>query len=71
MQAGGNLLLLAGVQPVVKDELERTGLIDIVGRENVFEAQPGLGASLDAALAAAQAWLSTRETSQDGAATKE
>jgi len=71
LQEGGNVLMLAGVQPVVKDELEQTGLLDIVGRENVFEAQPGLGASLDAALAAAQAWLSTRETSHDGAATKE
>ena len=75
LHEGGNVLLLAGVQPVVKDMLERTGLMDIVGQENVFEAQPGLGASLDTALAAAQAWLSTRqstvETSRDGTATKE
>lgn len=62
LQQGGNRLILAGVQPVVKDQLERTGLLDFIGRENVFEAQPGIGASLDAALEDAQAWLSTRQS---------
>jgi SulP family sulfate permease len=74
LQAGGNVLLLAGVQPVVKDMLERTGLIDIIGPEHVFEVQPGIGASLDTALEAAQAWLSTRhatvDTDRDAASTE-
>jgi SulP family sulfate permease len=65
LQQGGNLLLLASVKPVLKHELERTGLLDIVGREYVFEEQPGLGASLDAALDAAQAWLSARKPNSD------
>jgi SulP family sulfate permease len=65
LQAGGNLVLLARIRPHLKDQLERTGLMDIVGRKNVFEAQPGFGASLDAALEAAQAWLSMQQSTAE------
>jgi SulP family sulfate permease len=61
LQAGGNLLLLAGVSEGLVDLLEHTKVIDVIGRENVFAAQPGLGASLDAAQDAAQKWLSTQK----------
>ena len=61
LQADGNLLMLAGISPDLKTLLEHTGAIDIVGRENVFLAQPGLGASLDAAREAAEKWLSTQK----------
>jgi SulP family sulfate permease len=53
----GNLLMLAGVQPHVMEELQRTGLMDIVGKGNIFAAEPGYGAAEDKALAAAQKWL--------------
>ena len=58
LQAGGNVLLLAGVSEGFMKVLEHTGAIDIIGRENVFPAQPGIGASLDAAQEAAEKWLS-------------
>ena len=61
LQADGNLLMLAGISPDLEKLLEHTGAIDIVGRENVFLAQPGLGASLDAAREAAEKWLSTQK----------
>jgi hypothetical protein len=43
------------------DLLEHTKVIDVIGRENVFAAQPGYGASLDAAQEAAENWLATHK----------
>jgi SulP family sulfate permease len=64
LHAGGNQLMLAGISPGVMKLLEHTGIVDVVGRENVFTAQPGFGASLDAAQAAAQQWLSEQPSKQ-------
>jgi SulP family sulfate permease len=64
LHTGGNQLMLAGISPGVMKLLEHTGVIDVVGRENVFTAQPGFGASLDAAQAAAQQWLSEQPSKQ-------
>jgi len=61
LQADGNLLLLAGVSEGLMDLLEHTKVIDVIGRENVFAAQPGYGASLDAAQEAAENWLATHK----------
>jgi SulP family sulfate permease len=57
----GNLLILAGVHPRFKEELEHTQILDEIGKDNVFEAQAGYGASLDAAQEAAQAWLASHK----------
>jgi SulP family sulfate permease len=64
LQADGNLLLLAGVSEGLMDLLEHTKVTDVIGRENIFTAQPGLGASLDAAQEAAEKWLATSKTEQ-------
>jgi SulP family sulfate permease len=64
LQAGDNVLLLAGVSEGLMNVLEHTGVIDTIGRENVFLAQPGIGASLDAAQEAAQKWLSEQPAEQ-------
>jgi SulP family sulfate permease len=64
LHAGGNQLMLAGISPGVMKLLEHTGVVDVIGRENVFTAQPGFGASLDAAQAAAQQWLSEQSSKQ-------
>jgi hypothetical protein len=52
--------MLADVGPNVLKQLESTGVIDDLGKENVFEAQPVLGASIEEALAAAEAWIARR-----------
>ena len=62
MHASGNLVMMASVDPNVKQQLEATKIIDTIGRENIFLAQPILGASLDEALAAADKWLKETET---------
>ena len=49
LREGGNLLMLAGVQSNLIEELDKVGLSDAIGRENIFEAQTGLGAAEDKA----------------------
>jgi SulP family sulfate permease len=64
-QAGGNRFMLEGVEPHVMTTLEKTGILDEIGRDNVFTVQPGLGAALDAAWEEAQAWLAGRSQDTD------
>ena len=49
--------MLVGVDPVVRDQLAKTGVLKVIGEENVFVATPQLGAALNQAVAAANAWL--------------
>jgi SulP family sulfate permease len=57
LQAGGNVLMLEGLSEKVLDQIERTELLDLIGEENLFLAQPQHGASLRQALVAAEKWL--------------
>jgi len=50
-------LLLVGVDPAVLDQLARTRVLTLIGEENVFLATSQLGAALNQAVAAANAWL--------------
>ncbi len=50
-------LMLVGVDPVVRDQLAKTGVLKTIGEENVFLATPQLGDALNQAVAAAHAWL--------------
>ena len=50
-------LMLVGVDPVVRDQLAKTGMLKVIGEENVFVATPQLGAALNQAVAAATEWL--------------
>ena len=59
LQGNGGKLMLAGVSEGVFSQLERTGLLALIGRENVFVEQPQWGAAANQALEAAQAWLDT------------
>lgn len=56
-QTGGNRVMLEGVEPHVMEILQKTEVLDEIGRDNVFPVQPGLGAALDAAWKEAQRWL--------------
>ena len=55
-QAGG-ILLLAGVGPELREQLVRTGALDVIGEDRICEAQPTLNASVGVALDAAERWL--------------
>ena len=50
-------LMLVGVDPAVRDQLAKTGVLKLIGEENVFLATPQLGTALNQAVAAATVWL--------------
>ena len=57
LHAHGSKLMLVGVDPAVRDQLGKTGVLQDIGDENVFVATPQLGVALNQAVAAATAWL--------------
>jgi sulfate permease, SulP family len=57
LQAGRGKLMLVGVDPAVRDQLAKTGVLQAIGDDNVFVATPQLGEALNRAVAAADAWL--------------
>lgn len=57
LQAHDSQLMLVGVEPAVRKQLAKTGLLDLIGEEYVFLATPRLGEAMNQAAAAAYAWL--------------
>ena len=57
LQARGGRLMLVGVEESAYAQLAKTGVLQLIGEQNVFRAQPQIGAALNAAIAAAQRWL--------------
>jgi SulP family sulfate permease len=57
LQKHDSKLMLVGVDAAVRDQLARTGMLKVLGEENVFVATPQLGAALNQAVAAATDWL--------------
>lgn len=57
LQARQGKLMLVGVDPQMRDQLAKTGVLGLIGDENVFVATPQLGEALNQAVAAANAWL--------------
>jgi sulfate permease, SulP family len=53
----GSKLMLVGVDPNVRDQLAKTGILQAIGEENVFVATPQIGAALNQAVAEAEAWI--------------
>jgi len=53
-------LMLAGVDPYVQEQIERTGIMRQIGRENVFLVDERVGQSLQAAMDAAAAWIAAQ-----------
>ena len=56
----GILLMLVGVASSVRRQLERTGMLRSLGRENVFLSDPQVGQGLEEAIDAAEAWIAAR-----------
>jgi SulP family sulfate permease len=64
LQARQGKLMLVGVDPLVRDQLAKTGMLKLIGDENVFVATPQIGAALNQAVAAASAWLASWPNAQ-------
>jgi SulP family sulfate permease len=54
-------LMLAGVDPDVIAQMERTGVVRDVGRENLFQATQDVGEALMQAVAAAESWIGEKQ----------
>lgn len=65
LQQRGGRLLLAGVDPVVKARMERTGHLKVVGEDNVFIADHIIGKSSAAAREAGLRWLSEQDVPRE------
>ena len=50
-------LMLVGLDSSVHDQLAKTGVLKLIGEENVFLATPQIGAALNQAVSAAKTWL--------------
>ncbi|WP_088889645.1 SulP family inorganic anion transporter [Leptolyngbya ohadii] len=60
-----SLLMLVGVAPSVRRQLERTGMLRSLGRENVFLSNSLVGHGLEEAVDAAEAWIAARSVPID------
>ena len=59
VQANGGRLMLTGVGPRLRDQLQKTGTLALIGEENVFMERAQMGVAMNEALASAHAWLET------------
>ena len=57
LQANSGKLMLAGLSPGLRDQLQRTGMLKLIGEENIFLATETIGGAGNAALRAATDWL--------------
>lgn len=53
-------LMLAGVAPSIKEQLERTGRLRALGRENIFMVDELVGQALQEAVDAAEQWIAAQ-----------
>lgn len=60
LQAQNSKLLLVGVDESVRDQLAKTGVMALIGAENIFLATPQLGQALNQAISEARQWLDSR-----------
>jgi SulP family sulfate permease len=61
LKARSGRLMLVGVDSALRDQLAKTGLLAVIGPENIFMAQAQIGAAVNEAAQAASKWL--KETS--------
>lgn len=64
LEQSGNRLMLSGVSERVVEQLHKTGVIRVVGEENVFPEQATIGASTLAAEQAANVWIEEQTLDQ-------
>jgi SulP family sulfate permease len=62
LQANQGKLILAGVSPALRSQLQRTGMVELIGKENIFLATKTIGEAGNAALRAATDWLEESST---------
>jgi SulP family sulfate permease len=68
LQSNAGKLILAGPSQALRDQIQRTGLLNLIGEENIFLGTQTIGEAGNAALQAAAVWLaqSSGESDQGG-----
>jgi SulP family sulfate permease len=64
IQANHGKLILVGVSKQVYTQLQKTGLLDVLGSENVYRATSIMGDSSITALEDARQWLEASKTNE-------
>jgi SulP family sulfate permease len=57
LRARDGVLLLAGIDPAVKDRMQRAGQLDLIGADRIFLADSVIGESTTDALRSGEEWL--------------
>jgi SulP family sulfate permease len=65
LQTNSGKLVLAGLSPTLRDQLQRTGMLNLIGEENIFLATETIGEAGNAALRAATDWLARASLEDD------
>lgn len=60
LQRRNSKLMLVGIAPSVLEQMERTGILRALGRQNVFMATEGVGQALLQAVDAAEGWIAAQ-----------
>jgi SulP family sulfate permease len=63
IQDHGGKLILAGISETVLTQLKRTGLLELIGEENIFKVQHEFGLAANQSYEAAEKWLEAIEHS--------
>ena len=61
LQAQHSKLMLTGISPTVRDQIDRTGTVKVIGRENIYMATDEIGRALLDTMDAAEAWIAEQE----------
>ena len=62
LKARDSQLMLIGLDAAGRNQLAKTGVLQLIGEDNVFLATPQMGEAMNRAVAAAQAWLDQAPT---------
>jgi hypothetical protein len=65
VRANQGKVMLAGISETLVTQLDNTGMLDKIGRENVFLAKKRFGEAGNQAYKAAQAWLAALEQAEE------
>ena len=62
LQAQDSKLMLTGLSPAVRDQIERTGIVKVIGRDNMYMATDEIGRALLDTMDAAETWIAAKES---------
>ena len=65
LDSTGNRLMLAGMNERIMEQLDKTELMALLGKEDIFPAEPQYFGPLNKALARARLWIAAGDAGND------